>query len=76
MGTFFPKCVKQSDDRIRSKYSNASHREVMINPWPHLKSDFPIKQTNFSLKKADGGNPLPYSHFESLPNAQGKQAVP
>lgn len=76
MGTFFPKCVKQSDDRIRDKYSNAYHREVMINPWPHLKSDFSIKQTNFSLKKADGGSPLPHSHFESLPNAQGKQAVP
>lgn len=48
----------------------------MKNPWSHLKSDFPIKQTIFSLKKADGGNALPHSQFESLPNAQGKQAMP
>lgn len=43
---------KQSDDRIQSKYSKAYHREVLINPWPQLKSDFPVKQTKFLLKES------------------------
>lgn len=49
----FPKCIiLNSDGSIQSKNSKAYHREVLLNAWLQMKSDFSVKQINFLLKES------------------------
>lgn len=72
---FFPKAhhLKQSDDRIQSKYSKAHHREVMVNPWPHLKSDFPIKKAISLKRKQMVESPFPTASLSLYPKHRGNR---